>query len=266
MISSNTLKCKYCGVFKDRLKKAEAENKRLSSTISKLNVDIVELKKKIQEMTRSTQEREKLPVLDLSDQGLETRCCLFSREYFLKGIKGIALFVFNYILKNNKGELLYHPVDISRCRYQYNNGNELVVDNKFKGLMLCVFPILDKDVSKVYKECIAEFLRDNETDEKKRLTEIIPEEPKYKDEKETSSPHTSDGETTDSEKDDKPKSQRKPKEEDDSDRLVSIFFDWRKMAIKRKVFDAELEYLLELKAENNAQKVESSKYPAETPT
>jgi len=52
----------------------------------------------------------------------------FSKEYLFRGMKGIILFVTEYITKNEFGENVYILCDKSRKKFKYNNGSEISYD------------------------------------------------------------------------------------------------------------------------------------------
>jgi hypothetical protein len=224
-----------CSVYKEKIKMLENDLKLTRANLDKVSKQLEEFNSKINKIKEQ-------PILDLSEEFISELCEKnFTQEHFIKGLKGIAEFIFTFIIKNG-AEYRYKRIDNLKSIFLFNDGQKLVKDSKFKILIISIFPFLDKIISRIYKECLKNYFKDNEAD-KGAFDELVMDEPEYKDE---------DSGSDDQKKDKASKSSKIKKssmiEEDLSDAYRKIFLSWRGVLnspIRKRILVAELETYFE---------------------
>jgi hypothetical protein len=116
--------------------------------------------------------------LDLSDEQIFTTVDLyFNLDFFLRGVKGLAAFVYQYLLRNENGELLYLCVDPDKQIFQYrelascNLGENISLDIQIQSDEKCrilldrVLPFIIKSSAKIYKKEIDRIYREEKKED-----------------------------------------------------------------------------------------------------
>lgn len=139
--------CLDCDRYKREMARMESEIILLKETIIKLSIDDpTEIKEEVDE-------KEDPHLLDLTTETLNDAAELhYTPEMFMKGQKGIAEFIGNYIVKYRERYLCTDQVRDIFTYTEIDDPEVIKKDVKCKRLMDQVYPVLSKKIAKVYRK------------------------------------------------------------------------------------------------------------------
>jgi hypothetical protein len=142
----------YVQELRDRVNTAEQENKEKDNYIQKLEFTIKDLQDRLENITlqainRPTHQTKNKQIINLApfDLTQDKANIIFANkytpEYFLQGMKGLARFVSDHIVKTDTGESIYACYDRSRDVFKYKNqAGEYINDIKAVRLVEIIHP------------------------------------------------------------------------------------------------------------------------------
>lgn len=228
----------------------EEEDKPECKSCRKYQKRIKELEKKIAGLEKKMMDPD-LPVLDLSEDRVQDLIDeKYNEELFRMGQKGIALFVYSYLIRDLNGRIAYIMTDRDKKDFKYRGGDGIVYkDHACNKLFDSFYNLLRKRANKLYLDCINDTVvssdgdddedeLDSDTEEVITQSIIGKEDGKDMDDDTLKSKPNGSSVPTTTEEDDS-----------DMDRLIEVLKDIKKAGRNKRIFMNELIYYIESKKE-----------------
>jgi hypothetical protein len=190
----------YVQELRNRVNTAEQENIILSSKLSDAFNTIKDLQDRIEKITlqainRPTHQTKNKQIINLApfdltqDKAKIIFANKYTPEYFLQGMKGLARFVSDHIVKTDTGESIYACYDRSRDVFKYKNeAGEYINDIKAVRLVEIIHPAAAEHSRSMNDKFHEEYMSAlSEYDEENITNKITQNELDYKEMKATQS-------------------------------------------------------------------------------
>ena len=228
-----------------------------------------EYKKRIDELERRVDVLEKsnaipsppLPLLDLSTKRIKSVVeAKYTEELFLLGQKGIAQFVYRYLLRDPSGEVAYFMFNRDKKEFKFRGmDNKVYRDVGCNKIFEMFYPIIRKKAIKIYLDCINSNDSDSDSDNgmdsdtEEAIIDSIMGIPKDERKEDVLHPHEEKKEDLRSpeekEREEKKKQDLIEEEELELDTLVASLKEIKKADSNKRIFVNELMYYIESKKE-----------------